>query len=582
MTKFKKLAKTLTAGALALIMVMSVPFSAQAQHMQASVSTSDEMTQEEFQDLVAELEAMLAEMFANMQDLIFLTEEAREIALDDFEYFEWYLLEIFPQQNIVGRVFDYTLEEILDMMWLLIYRKTPLVNWAAILMPERWGHELEDDLDIAAAYMFSLILMLAFDIEMLGHVGPQLDIEVHHYLFGAMQFFYALEAEFDEDEEIEEGFTSYIIDAFSLDIYHLFYSTFDSVVSDYLILNNPATLWFYGLNPDEWDLNESQFGILGTFYEDNITTKIIEEGRIAYLRIDSFINDPDLDAETLMAFYEEIQGFDHLIIDITGNPGGFTTYFPLNVVRPLIADNLYFRHVEFFMSSFLTEHLFEYPLSLNFANLYDILPAGEFVQSSQGMDMFNQDDLRLLDYAIVWETVYTPSENGFPFEGRIWLLTDEWSASASVAAAQMSVETGFATVVGEPTNRISGTIHTFITLPQTGVAVRVDLGYTTDSRGRSIEEFGVVPDIANMDGMDALETTLAIIGLEKDVDGEVFVPLRQMSYIFGASVNWDAARSLVVIVNASGTPHLVSVPDVGGFIEDGTSWVPRSFIETLF
>ena len=79
-------------------------------------------------------------------------------------------------------------------------------------------------------------------------------------------------------------------------------------------------------------------------------------------------------------------------------------------------------------------------MSMVMADLYGIFPATEFVVN-QNMPYFNEYDLALLDYAIVWRANYVPSPYAIPFAGEIWLLVDGWSASASVVAAMVSAST---------------------------------------------------------------------------------------------------------------------------------------------
>jgi hypothetical protein len=56
-----------------------------------------------------------------------------------------------------------------------------------------------------------------------------------------------------------------------------------------------------------------------------------------------------------------------------------------------------------------------------------------------------------------------------------------------------------------------GATHMYSVLPRTGLIWRMDIGYLTDELGRSLEVHGVAPTFRNRRGMDALETTLAII-----------------------------------------------------------------------
>jgi hypothetical protein len=195
---------------------------------------------------------------------------------------------------------------------------------------------------------------------------------------------------------------------------------------------------------------------------------------------------------------------------LRGNGGGFLNYFPTLLVL-LIDEPIEFQYPEFYIDSKLTAGYYDNPVSMAGGELAGKFTAKEFVEE-RGMIYFNQDDLNLLDYALLWQAEFEPFEGiSVPFGGQIWLLVDGGSASASEVAAMICVNTGFALVVGEPTAGVSGVIHTFAVLPNTGILFRIDLGYTVDDYGRSIEEFGVIPQIPNMPELDALETALALI-----------------------------------------------------------------------
>ncbi|MCL2168387.1 MAG: hypothetical protein FWB74_00005, partial [Defluviitaleaceae bacterium] len=71
-------------------------------------------------------------------------------------------------------------------------------------------------------------------------------------------------------------------------------------------------------------------------------------------------------------------------------------------------------------------------------------------------------------------------------------------------------ETGFATLVGETSGGYFGGYRANIHLPNSGVVLTFDVVYLTDSRGQAFEE-GTRPHYFNLEGMDALETVLALI-----------------------------------------------------------------------
>jgi len=127
------------------------------------------------------------------------------------------------------------------------------------------------------------------------------------------------------------------------------------------------------------------------------------------------------------------------------------------------------------------------------------------------MSEFNTDDLELLDYVVVTPWIIEPVEVDFSFNGKIWILVDNMTASAAEFAVLFAMDTGFATVVGTNTMGVMPSATAMAVLPHTGIVFRFDVGYFTDAYGRSLEEFGITPDYVNRPGMDALQTVLAMI-----------------------------------------------------------------------
>jgi hypothetical protein len=260
----------------------------------------------------------------------------------------------------------------------------------------------------------------------------------------------------------------------------------------------------------------------GAMDEENITAIIIEDDRIAYVHIASFMNNIDMDLDKLYMFFMEVQDYEHLIIDIRGNGGGFLGYVIIMIMM-LIDEPIQFQYPEFYIESDLTAGYYKDPMSTSGGTLVGKYTAEEFVKE-RNLPQFNQDDLKLLDSVLLWETEFEPFEGNTPFAGEIWLLVDGGSASASEMAAMISLNTGFATVVGEPTAGVTGVVYTFAALPETGVVFRIDLGYTVDDYGRSFEEFGVIPQIPNMPEIDALETVLIIVNApDMELDTEIYL-----------------------------------------------------------
>jgi hypothetical protein len=64
-------------------------------------------------------------------------------------------------------------------------------------------------------------------------------------------------------------------------------------------------------------------------------------------------------------------------------------------------------------------------------------------------------------------------------------------------------------------------------------------------------------------------------------DGQFYVRLRHFAYTFGAEVQWDGARGAVRLTASSGIVHVIVLEEVGGFVENGVSWVPIELVPTI-
>lgn len=247
----------------------------------------------------------------------------------------------------------------------------------------------------------------------------------------------------------------------------------------------------------------------------NVTTRIISEGEIAYISIGMFWHyNFEYDREIIFGFYEQITGFDHLIVDLRGNPGGFPGHFTELIMAPLIDDVLRGSYYEFFMAGSHALLLAEATMGTDFYVEMEPtdtwFPAAAFVKENN-MTYFNPCDLEILDYVLPRNFITRPADHRVDFHGQIWLLIDGNSFSAAEMVAIYAKYSGFATLVGTPTGGVPGAMSAFAVLPNSGHIVRFDVGYITNRYGRSVEEFGVEPHYFNRPGMDALETVLALI-----------------------------------------------------------------------
>ena len=292
----------------------------------------------------------------------------------------------------------------------------------------------------------------------------------------------------------------------SIDEHGFFIHAYSQAI--YEVMRAPAVTRFYG--HIAVDIGQYETGMITP---NNLQTNILEDGEIAYVNVRFFNHyNIDHDKEIMMNFYEEIAGFDHLIIDLRQNPGGFTDYFFRLFVEPNLTTSLEWHIYEFFPASYnnriyadaLFGDLFEYdPTSVNLH--YN---ATNFVRN-RNMPYFNPHDLEILHNVIEWHMKIDPVVSDKVFSGKIWVLIGPNSQSGVESIAIFLKETGFATLVGEPTAGIMEAISAYKLLPNSGILVRYDLGLMTDTYGRSYEEFGVLPHYYASDC--ALETVLALI-----------------------------------------------------------------------
>ena len=520
--------------------------------------------EEELESVVAHMEN-LAELFG--VGMVSLTPEAKKIALTDFEYLHNKVMQIAPTQNIIARQLDIpSFDSLFGVYHQIIYNNIPIPTITSIYMGERWAGVHTEARYIAADYLFSLLMLFSFEFWGLGHMGPQALEAVEQMFFSAAFTAHHWPIALHPRDAIVR-------------LWHLYYEIF----------NAPSSLWFYAVDESKFDFYIDWVDVLGAMDPDNVTTKIIEPGRIAYIRIQSFLNNIPLDAETLFPFYEEIQDFPHLILDFRGNTGGYVNSFLWNVLTMLIDESITFTYTEFYISNAITEAFFYAPICAAMGTVYGVFPAATYVRKNN-LTLFNQDDLALLDYAIVWRAVYHPYVNNIPFNGQIWMLVDDWSASATEIAALIAIDTGFATVVGEPTAGISGVANTFASLPNTGILFRIDLGYTVDNYGRSFEEYGVVPQILNAEGMDALATVLAIIRTAdifsdipiRHINGEAFVSVRLAAYAHNWTVAWSRAHRSAILVDPYGFEWILTAGNYGIINIDGTFYMPLANAREIF
>ena len=286
-----------------------------------------------------------------------------------------------------------------------------------------------------------------------------------------------------------------------------------------VFVSHPATA-FYG-EVDEDDLSmalERSMIVPG-----NITTDIIEEGKIGYIRVNRMLRSVQgFDIVELRPFYNQLAGYEHLIIDIRDNPGGNAWGFQQAITAAHIENPLNIMGMNFIRGG---------DLNIRFMNAvhpgrrsnFEVIHDGQFIMGVGRSTLnfinanMNLNEILSIDYVVNHrETIFPsrpPNLQMTGFDGQIWLLINERTASAAEQIASLYKSQNLAILVGDTTRGIGGNpglYPVYFMLPNSGAIVRYDIAYTIDSSGRALEE-GIPPHILNRPGMDALETVLALI-----------------------------------------------------------------------
>lgn len=238
---------------------------------------------------------------------------------------------------------------------------------------------------------------------------------------------------------------------------------------------------------------------------ENISAKIIEAGKIAYVSIRSFDYDMasyDRDKEYLLDFYNKIADYDHLILDISENGGGGMEYFNDLIVSPNIDKTL---NVPVYLLIKAGEN------NKKFLQPEQDIKSGEWkpVEELPVLPYMNSEDLKELDYFCAGMYEVEPLYESKVFKGKIWLLVSEMNYSSSEYAAMFSKHSGFATLVGCNTGGDGiGTDPVYIVLPNSGLVVQYSAIYGITADGTNSEEAGTKPDIISPEGESPLDTCL--------------------------------------------------------------------------
>jgi hypothetical protein len=228
-------------------------------------------------------------------------------------------------------------------------------------------------------------------------------------------------------------------------------------------------------------------------YPNAVCRELCED--IGYIRIFSlqgqYINS---DSAIFQEFMKASNGkYKKLIIDIRGNGGGELNYWGENLVRPLIKEpKTYIQDSAvrkgFFNWMGVRYYVFRWFMSNDLLqkDLYHI----ESIERTELKELSSQD----------WDVFritkkFTPG-NSFPFNGKVYILTDQdtFSAADSFAYAAKCIKLG--EVIGTNTGGSGGAFMApvEICLPNSQIMLRMGIEMNFNDKNQPDQVFGTIPD----------------------------------------------------------------------------------------
>ncbi|MCI8933497.1 MAG: hypothetical protein HFE80_03165 [Clostridiaceae bacterium] len=243
--------------------------------------------------------------------------------------------------------------------------------------------------------------------------------------------------------------------------------------------------------------------------------------KILYMKIKSFAGEylGEESQKEIAEFLQQNADTPYLVIDVCGNPGGYTNYWSDYIVAPNISESicaLYFCVTPYGENSEKWLKIDERDQS-QLKNQLD-----ELYQ----LPKINIDDLKNIRYYDKDKYCISPNRHERLYKGQIFLLIDSGTCSAADSFAYFCKQTGFATVLGQENTHGSGPGGNFAMdrLPHSNLLFRYRPVLALDMDGAALEEFGVAPDVLlpsraknSNDKISALAACLSYIeGLENN------------------------------------------------------------------
>lgn len=239
---------------------------------------------------------------------------------------------------------------------------------------------------------------------------------------------------------------------------------------------------------------DDQIEDIGLFNEPVLETKILIKDELAYMKIKGMAGFDILTADynEIREFVRDIEDYGKLIIDIRGNGGGYEDYWK-NIVGLLADKPLSVRYYSFYKDGHRKGALEPYKVrGLKAISGLDEEILNQFPEEVKtDFDFYRNCYIGIKPHKYAIDYLEPTS-----FNGKVYLLVDRGVYSASESFAAFVKDSGFGTLVGEPTggDRVFAEIP-IIHLPQTKFVIRYSRELAINADGTINMETKTIPHI---------------------------------------------------------------------------------------
>jgi len=189
------------------------------------------------------------------------------------------------------------------------------------------------------------------------------------------------------------------------------------------------------------------------------------------------------DGKKIRRFLEKSQGrYKKLIIDLRHNGGGSPTYVLANLIRPFLNEPLVYKLISGIKRKVLTDNLYVTRVGAWETAIDEVPPPAGFDPNQWVFHEMHRE---------------VPPSDRYAFDGEMYVLMDQVSASATETYLDAVKRTGLATLVGQRSQGAGGDymIAPVMRLPKSGMIFRMAADLDINPDGTFQELVGVQPDV---------------------------------------------------------------------------------------